>query len=140
MSSSISNIRSALFKAFMDATFFAQSEVEFPNIKFVPPTDKPWAKLSFVPIQPVVASLGAGGTDEQKGFLQIDLNYAQGSGEKEALAKFEAVRNLFTAGRRFAYSSQEVIVLSCGCAQGRIVDGFFRLSITVQFYAHVTRP
>lgn len=136
---SITNIRSALVQAFVASNLFDPVAVQYENILFQAPDNLPWAAVYFVPVPPVVATLGEGGSDEQRGFLQIDLNFTQNSGEKEINAAFEVLRSLFTAGRRFSYSGQEVIILSCGRANGKIINGFFRIPVTVQFYAHVPR-
>lgn len=135
---SVSNVRSALMQAFKDGDFFAKENTSFENLKFTPGAN-PWCKLTFVPAQPTVATLGAGGKDRLDGFLQIDLNYPLDTGEKALNDKFDALRNTFTAGARFTYSGQEVIVASCGRSQGRIIEGFFRVSVTVIFYAHINR-
>lgn len=136
---SLSNVESALVKAYTDAAFFTNAKTQFENIAFTPPTAEPWAAFYFVPAQPVVATLGAGGSDRLDGFVQIDINYPADKGTKDAKEKADAFRNVFKAGARFSYSGQEVIIVSCGRSQGRIVNGLYRISVTVVFYAHITR-
>ncbi len=136
---SVVKVRNALAQTFKNGSFFADDKVAWENRPFTPPKDEPWATFWFFPVQPVVASLGAGGADEQRGFAQIDLNYPQGDGVADIGAKAVAIGIVFKAGARFAYSGQEVVILSCGCSEGRIVNGYYRVSITIQFYAHITR-
>lgn len=136
---SISTARSALVKAFVDGAFFAQEDTAYENMAFTPRAAQPWCKVSFVPAQPVVSTLGSGGSDRLDGFIQFDLNYPLNCGTKQVDDKAEALRNTFTAGARFSYSGQEVIIASCGRSQGREVGGFYRVSVTVIFYAHVIR-
>lgn len=136
---SLTKAQSALIKAFVDGAFFPAANVEQPNVLFNPPSNAAWARLHFVPAQPTVATLGGGGTDRVDGFLQIDLNYPLNKGTKPSDDMFEALRLLFTAGARFTYSGQQVVVVSCGRSQGRTDNGFWKVPVTVVFYAHITR-
>ncbi len=136
---SITVVRAALFKAFLDAEIFDPSKIAFENVAFTPPNKTPWCSLFFVPTQPTVGTLGPEGTDRLNGFVQIDLNYPLNSGTAEIEEKADYIEKLFTAGFRPAYSEQEVVVRSCGRSQGRIVNGFYKISMTVYFYADVKR-
>jgi len=136
---SASKIRSALVNAYVAGNFFSKQNTQWENVAFSPPKETPWAAVYIVPTQPAVATLGPNGTDRHDGFLQIDLNYPLNKGTKDVSDKADSVENTFTAGRRFAYSGQEVIISSCGRSQGRKVDGFYRVSVTAYWYAHVTR-
>lgn len=133
------NVKRALLEGFDAGAFFARTETQYENIAFDPPADKPWCALWFLPAQPGVASLGAGGTDNAPGIFQVDLNYALNGGDKEIGDKADAIRNVFKAGSRFAYSGTEVIIRSCGRSQGRVVGSYFRVVVTIAFYAHVNR-
>ena len=136
---SLSNCEAALIQAYKAGAFFTDANTQFENLAFTPPSATPWAAFYFVPAQPVVATLGAGGSDMLDGFVQIDLNYPANKGTKEVRDKAEALRSVFTAGARFSYSGQEVVIVSCGRSQGRIINGFYRVSVTIVFYAHINR-
>lgn len=136
---SIDAIRSAIVKRFLDEEFFPEAYIAYENIVFDPPNGIPWAKVFFMPNPPVVASLGTTGSDLVDGFVQIDLNWPQNSGTFDIGEVAEQIRNLFTAGSRPAYCGQEVVIKSCGRSQGRIVNGFYRISVTITFYAHINR-
>lgn len=137
---SASKCRDALVSAFMAGDqFFAQENVSFENVAFTPRPAQPWAALFFVPSQPIVATLGAGGTNRLDGFFQVDLNFPLNTGTKQISDKATAIENTFTAGARFVNSSQVVIIASCGRSQGREVNGFFKVSVTAYFYAHIPR-
>jgi len=135
----ISQIRSALVKAFTDGAFFAPDKVAWENVAFTPPTAAAWSAVHFLPSQPDVATLGTGGLDEVNGLIQIDLNYPTGKGTKDVDDKADAIRSLFTAGARFAYSDVEVVIRSAGRSPGAVVNGFWRVSVSVFFYSHITR-
>lgn len=136
---SIQKVRSAIAQAFVTGAFFPAPAVAWENVDFTPPNDAPWASFFFVPSQPAVATCGPDGQDEVPGFAQIDLNYPLNGGTQDIESKFEDIRNVFTAGARFVYQGQEVVIRSCGRSQGRVVNSFYRVSITVAFYAHINR-
>jgi len=98
-----------------------------------------WAKVLFVANQPTAATMGAAGRDQVDGFLQIDLNYRQGVGKAQVKSDFEAFRGYFKAGDHPVNSGQVVTVRNCGRSQGRIVDNWYRVSITVSWYAQIPR-
>jgi hypothetical protein len=136
---SLSKVRSALVKAFTDGAFIATEKVAFENMAFETPASGAWASFHFIPNTPEVATLGAGGRDECRGFVQVDLNFPTGSGDKAAGDMADTIKNVFKAGARFAYSGQEVIIRSVGRSQGRVVNNFYRVSITINFYAQLIR-
>lgn len=136
---SIVKVRNALAQAFKVGAFFADDKVAWENLAFTPPKNAPWSAFWFFPGKPIVGSLGAGGADEWRGFVQVDLNYPQNDGVLDIGTKAVAIGIVFKAGARFAYSGQEVVILSCGCSEGRIVNNYYKVSITIQFYAHITR-
>ncbi|QIQ65286.1 hypothetical protein 19_00017 [Pseudomonas phage Epa19] len=132
-----SNIRSALVQGYLAAGLAHPTAYE--NTKFDQPTDTPWCSVFILPNQPRVASLGIGGTDEHTGIMQVDVNYPTESGMQDILADVDAVADYFTAGRRLVYNAQEVIVRSCGRSPGRKVDGWYRISLTIDWYAQTPR-
>lgn len=136
---SFSNVKLALINAYIGGNFFDEAHTAYQNKKFTPPTGEPWAQVTFVPAQPTVATLGLGGRDRITGFLQIDLNYLTDTGEQAADAMFNRLRNLFTVGSRFVYGGDEVVIRSCGCSQGRIVNNYYKVSVTVYFYSDIQR-
>lgn len=137
--SGITDVKSALVKKFVDGAFFANDKVAWENKAFIPPSTGPWASVFFVPNSPRVITLGPGGRDEVNGFLQIDLNYPPGAGDQEMQAKATALEQAYKAGSRLAFSDLEVIIQSAGRSPGRVVNSFWRVSVTVSFYSHYNR-
>lgn len=136
---SFSNIRSALAQAFVNGAFFDADKIAWENVPFVPPNDVAWCAFHFVPSQPDVATLGDAGRDEVTGFVQLDLNYPSGLGDKDAADKFDALRNVFTAGAKFSYNGVEAVIRSCGRSNGRIVNNCYRVPVTIAFYSQINR-
>jgi hypothetical protein len=111
----------------------------YDNEPFEPPSDAKWAQVYFLPNVPSVETLGAEGQDLVDGVVQIDLNYPVKTGTADGRSDFESIRAAFPAGARPVYSGQEVIIRNCGRSPGRVVDGWYRLSITITWYALIPR-
>lgn len=135
--SRFSDIRSALLQGYK-ACGLDRPTAE-PNVKWDPVSQEPWAAVFILPNQPRVATLGDGGMDEHTGIMQIDVNHPSGTGEFDITADADTVADYFTAGRRLVYNGQEVIVRSCGRSGGRTVDSWYRISLTVDWYAQTPR-
>lgn len=137
---SMLKVRAALAKAFVDGSYFPAADVAWENVAFTPRQgNKPWAQWFFLPNQPVVATLGEGGLDQVDGIVQVDLNYPTGNGDGDAMAKYAEIRDDFKAGTRLTYDGQGVKIRSCGRSQGRLVGGYYRVSVTITFFAQVSR-
>ena len=111
----------------------------YENTNYSPAVGTPFAQLFFLPDQPKGVTLSGIGEDEHTGIFQINLNYPQGAGAGAAADKADAIREYFEAGARFAFDSQEVLVLSCGRAGGRNDSGWFILPVSINFMARTTR-
>lgn len=113
----------------------------YPNEE-LPDDDKGdglWLQLHNMRGQSEPATLGDAGEDNHPGFLQIDINYPQNKGSKQVLAKGDSFAAFFTAGKSLSYNTQEVKVLSSSLSPGRYVGGYYRVSLTVNYYARTTR-
>lgn len=84
-------------------------------------------------------TLGDEGEDQHLGYLQIDINYPKDKGTKDVLEKADEFSSFFTSGKSLLYNQQEVKVLSCSLGAGRYVGGYYRISLTVNYYARTTR-
>lgn len=104
-----------------------------------PEPQSPWAAVHIIMNQPFVATLGAEGQDGHDGILQIDLNYPLNTGEAAVTAKADELSDFFKAGKRLAHSGVELTVASCGRSRGREVDGWYRVSMTIAWFARVSR-
>lgn len=114
-------------------------EVSWPNKKFTPGANT-WIRVTYMPSNDSTETLGEGGEQELLGIVQLDINILTDIGEKTQnliLAQLEAY---FVPGKNFTYQSQAVNFISCNRSPGRIVDGFFRVSLSVTFYSRYFRP
>ena len=134
---SLLKIKSTLLQAYVDGAFGLSTAYE--NRQFEPTTGTPWAAVYVLPNQPSAFSLGSNGSDEHDGILQIDLNYPTGNGDGAVLAKADAIRAVFKHGVSFTLDSQAVSIRQCGRSGARIVDGYFKEIITINWTARTLR-
>jgi hypothetical protein len=116
------------------------ANVSWENRKFEPPVTELWSAVFYVPNNPVGRTVGVGGIDEANGFMQIDFSIPTDSGDEQMNDWEDKARVYFVAGRSFLYAGQNVLVISSGMTQGRVIDNNFRKSLTVFFTAQVKRP
>lgn len=135
-----SAIDAALTERFMAGGFLPTNQVQTENEAFTPPADsKAWARITNLPAQPSQATLGDGGTDLHVGIFQIDLFHPQGKGRAAALGMADKIARHFPSGASFFYEEQYVRVTSCGRSEGRVDNGWFRITLSVNWNAHVQR-
>lgn len=114
-------------------------QVEHENAEFTKPTQDRWAKVTFVPTTPSVHTLSRDGEDEVDGFMQVDLNYPQNTGDGAARADFEELRAAFPAGASYASGGQTVTIRNCGRSSGRLANQWYRVSVTIYWFAFIPR-
>lgn len=134
-------LRSALIAGFEAANLGLPFGIE--NKPFDKPDNagrKPWAFVYYMPNEPNVATLGDDGEDSFTGLLQVDLNYPLNKGEGLALEKVGLLSSFFKAGKALTFEEVTAVVRSCGLSgQGREVDGWWRLTVRVAWYARISR-
>lgn len=135
---SLSQIKSALIQQVVSSGIVPAAAITTENATFSPPQSL-WALLEFVPASSVVATLGPTGTDRHTGFLQVHLNTVLNKGTAEIDAAVDQLKNLFTAGARFTYFGQQVVISGTGSSPGGQVNNFYRITLAVYFYADTIR-
>lgn len=133
---SLDRVRAALIEAYIDTNTGLTTVYENES---APEGTEPWAVFTLVPETLVPVTLGKGGEDEAKGIARIDLNYPLDTGEGTASAVFNLLREKFIAGQTFTNNGQPVRILSCGRAQGKAVNGWYQVSISINWSARIKR-
>lgn len=138
MAANYSDIQKALVAAYLSAD--NTTPTAFPNSE-LSDTQKTglWANFHNVRAESSPITLGDKGRDNHPGFLQIDLNYPRNKGDGPLLQKADELLSFFTAGKAFTYNAQKVTVRSTSLSPGRNVGGFYRVSVTVVYYARTER-
>lgn len=98
-----------------------------------------WLQLHNICGDSSPVTLGDQGEDNHPGILQIDINYPEGRGSKQVLAKADAFVGFFTAGKALLYTAQEIRILSSSIGPGRYVGGYYRVSVSVNYYSRTFR-
>lgn len=137
---SLSQVNSALTAAYKAGGFFPDAHTAYENVVFNKPSaGTPWAKYVFITANPSVVTLGPVGFNRYDGFVQLDINYPTNTGRGNADAKADAIILYFKTGNKYAYEGQEVIIRTVGRTPGREVDGFYRITLSIFFYANINR-
>jgi hypothetical protein len=123
-----------------DLPIIPAANISWENRTFEAPVTELWAAVFYVPNNPVGRTVGVGGIDEANGFMQIDLSIPTDSGDEQMNDWYDKARLYFVAGRSFLFNTQNVLVISSGMTQGRVIDNNYRKSLTVFFTAQVKRP
>lgn len=124
---SFNTIPAALIAKYRAGAFFTDALTAYPNAQFVRPSSGPWAAVFVIPAQ--TAALSLTDSDEMAGVFQIDLNYPLNSGAGAAQSKADAIRSHFKRGT----VTDGVIIEESSVSQGLVVDGYYRLSVSVQY-------
>lgn len=137
---SLTKVNAALITAYKAGGFFTDARTAYENVPFVKPSaGTPWGKVQFFPSNPSVITLGPAGFNRYDGFVQIDVNYPTNTGSGLASAKADDIIKHFKTGNKYIYDGQEVIIRTVGRTPGRDVDGFYRITLSVYFYANIYR-
>lgn len=112
----------------------------YPNKELTPlPENGEWIQIHNRRGNTIPITLGTSGEDENTGFMQIDINYPQNQGSFFVMDTADRFAAYFTAGRELQYNNQTVKVQSSSLSAGRYVGGYYRVSLTVNYYARTTR-
>jgi hypothetical protein len=109
------------------------------NVEFTKPTDAKWAALYYLPNRPTVFTLSDAGQDMGDGILQVDIHYPTGTGDEAADDDAETFRAAFKAGQKLVSGGQGVVIQSCGRSPGRLEDNWYIVSVTIGWYALISR-
>jgi hypothetical protein len=134
---SLSDAKYAMIEAVVSALGSIPTARE--NVPFVKPNNAKWAALYWMPNQPTGETLGDGGQDMYTGIVQVDIHYPSGSGDTAADADIETFRAAFKAGHAHVHNGQSIVAKTCGAPHRRKEDNWFIVSVTVGWYALVTR-
>jgi len=92
-----------------------------------------WASVFIIPASTAITTSGSSPSSEHVGLMQIDFNVPVNSGDGELLEYCDRAATFFYPGRRFSHSGATVLILNSSRSQGRHVDGWFRISVTINW-------
>ncbi len=130
---SFNSIPSALIARYRSGAFFTDALTAYPNATFTKPAPSvAWASVFVIPA--ATSPLSIRDSDEMAGVFQIDLNYPVNSGAGAAQSKADAIRSHFKRGT----VTDGVIIEASSVSHGLVVDGYYRLSVSVQYRQFAT--
>lgn len=137
MAANYTGIEKAIFKALQSVD--SVTPCGFPGAELEAYPEGLWLQLFNMRAESAPITLGDKGEDNHPGVLQIDINYPKGHGTGHVLQKADELAAFFTAGKSLSYNTQEVKVQSSSLSSGRYVGGYYRVSLTINYYARTTR-
>lgn len=117
----------------------AAGDIAWENMHFKAGNKDTWARVSLLPAASAGGTIGHGGFDQESGILQIDINIPQGKGDSELILWDTKRRVFFHGGRTFSVGGHSVLVKTSEISQGRIIEGFYRKSISVNYISYLKR-
>lgn len=136
---SMKDIDGALIQGYMDLELNLPTAYE--NDSFTPPDDgSDWAAASIVPSVIDFHSLGDGGTDLHRGFMQLDFYTKNGSGAANLLDYADAVLAGLWGGKGLSKNGQNVLIDTVDRTPIDQVDGWTHIAMTVNWQAEMQRP
>lgn len=94
-----------------------------------------WLKASIVRGETVPITLGVTGEDDHNGFLQVDVNVPVNTGVGLVSTIAGKVKQAYPAGKKIG----STVVARSSVTSGRVVGGWYRLSVTIYFYSRIAR-
>ena len=119
--------------------FTVETSVAWPSLAFTPATAA-WIRVSYMPTKSSTETFGIGGENELLGILQFDVSIPTNGGDKEQDRILTALELRYIPGVSVTLNGQPVSFISCDRSNGRHVDGFWRVSLSVTFRARYSRP
>lgn len=114
------------------------TRVEWENVAFTPPPTQAWFKVTFMPAEEAVDTLGPLGCDLAQGLFQVTVHIPSGIGEATVRQTINELRDCYKPGS-LVNGGQVVTVLSRTRSQGRQTNNFFAIAFTVRWKAQLSR-
>lgn len=128
---SFDNIESALQNHL--ATMSGIIDIAWPNVPFSPVVGTPYLRFNILFAEPTQSTLGTTGTNEHRGFAQIDCVYPSAEGTASQRAMAGLITERFKRGTDIIASGQTITVLNV-YPSGRTEDGdWLTVPITINF-------
>ena len=132
---SLANIDQAFINEFINQSFGLP--IAHENIDFTPTAGTAFVSLRLLSND--VTPLSYTESDETDGIFRIILNWPAGKGSIQAKNKADEILAAFNIGTRLSYSGQYLTVTSASREQGESIDGWYRIIISIAYYAVIDK-
>lgn len=128
-------------QAFITAWKTTNSEFGLPtayeNKHYKPTQDAAYAEIFMLPNDSEALSLAD--SDETSGIFRVILRYPVGKGAFAAKNKAQEIINAFPIGTGVPYSGQSAIITKTSRQKGVNEDGWYKIVVSIQYFAIITR-
>lgn len=116
--------------------------LKHPGEPYEPAPGTPWARAAHLPVVPVQASVGSGGTHQFLGTLQVDLFYPRGQGGGAAVQQADKLATAFAPGTSLSANGKQVRITTVeqGAPREDQADPqWLQLPVLIHWYC-ITQP
>jgi hypothetical protein len=116
--------------------------IAWENVAFTPKTNETHVRVNFVPTESKETARFKSAMVRETGFYQIDVYAPQDQGTSSVDTLVEGLRAHFNRGRVLSDSNNNRVNIrdTPKTSQGRREGGYYRVTITVDWFAHFTQP
>lgn len=132
---SLLQIDQALISDFIAASFGLP--IAHENLDFTPTPQTAYAELRVLPNPVEMRDLDA--TDDTTGIFRVILRYPLNAGAIAAKTMAQTILSRYNNGTDVLYSGQKLTVISSQRQQGYPEDGWYKLVLSINYYAHIAR-
>lgn len=114
-------------------------DIEYPGMELNYEGSGNWYKMQNLRASSSGVTLGDRGEDEHRGILQIDINCPGSTGANDALLEADRIAASYRVGSTVQHSGQIVHFRNCSLSPGREVGAYYRVSLSINYYARTAR-
>lgn len=129
-------IDQAFISEFVDQ-FSGSIEIAHENVSYTPTAGTAYAEL--IMAQNAREMISYADSDEVTGVFRVILRYPVETGSGAAKTQADSILSHFSNAKRISYSGQEVTILSGQREPGLAEDGWYKLVVTLRFWARLAR-
>jgi hypothetical protein len=123
-------------------TYIPLPSIAWENVTFTPNTNTIHVRVNFVPANTEPSARFRTALVKETGFYQLDVYAPQDKGTKDIDTLVEGLRAHFNRGRRLTDANNNIVHIADtpAVSQGMRELGFYRVRITVDWFAYLEQP
>lgn len=126
------DLQSALNKALDDA--FPSMDIAWENINFKPEVGTGYLRVSLLPSETDVVTMGPQPFQEHKGIFQVDVFYPLAQGPGPAMGKAAEIQKVFCPSAQFVYNTVTVQIDKSWPSSGRADQaGWWHVPVNIRY-------
>jgi hypothetical protein len=113
--------------------------IAWPNTNYEPAVGTLWLRPTLLPADSEVATLGAGGSDENIGIYIIDIFAPLGDGHLEAYQMADTVANRFKTDTELTYNGRTVWCMSASIAAATREENWWQVPVRIAYLSYTAK-